>query len=89
MINRGVARWLSASEMRDYDGPIHYVSHHEVLRSDIVSTPCQIVFNSSANFQGHVLNNYWVKGHDLLNNLLGVLLDTGDNQLQLLVTSRK
>ena len=38
------------------------------------STPCRIVFNSSANYKGHILNDYFAKGPDLLNNLLEVLL---------------
>ena len=33
-----------------------------------------IVFNSSANFRGHIPNEYYTKGPDMLNNLLGVLL---------------
>ena len=36
--------------------------------------PCRIVFNSSANFRGHILNECYAKGPDMLNNLLGVLL---------------
>ena len=74
MVSRDVARKLSEEEEVKYRGPIHYISHHEVLRPDSKSTPCRIVFNSSADFRGHVLNDYWAKGPDLLNNLLGVLL---------------
>ena len=36
------------------------------------TTPICIVFNSSAPFHGHQLNDYWIKGPDLLNNLLAV-----------------
>ena len=74
MVNRGVARKLIKTELRNYKGPIHYISHHEVLKPDSKSTPVSIVFNSSANYMGHVLNEYWAKGPDLLNNILGVLL---------------
>ena len=56
IIDRGVARKLSESKIRKYDGPIHYISHHEVLKPDSTSTPCRIVFNSSAKFHGHSLN---------------------------------
>ena len=38
------------------------------------STPCQIVFNSNANFHGQVLNKYFTKGPDIMNKLFGVLL---------------
>ena len=74
MIERGVARKLSEEEQRSYVGPVHYISHHEVLKPESKSTPCRIVFNSSASFQGHVLNSYWAKGPDLLNSLLGILI---------------
>ena len=63
----------------DYDGPVHYISHHEVLKQDSVSTPCRIVFNASANFKSHVLNDYWAKGPDLLGNLLGILIKFREN----------
>ena len=53
--------------------------HHEVLRPEKKSTPIRIVFNSSANFQGHCLNDYWMKGPDLLNSLFGVILRFREN----------
>ena len=71
MIHRGVARKLSSKELEEYSGPVHYISHHEVLKPESKSTPVRIVFNSSANCMGHTLNDYWAKGPDLLNNLLG------------------
>lgn len=48
MVNRGAARKLS-EEVRDYEGPIHYIHHHEVLKPNSSSTPLRIVFNSSAS----------------------------------------
>ena len=36
--------------------------------------PVHIVFNSSSMFQGHKLNDYWMKGPDLMNNLFSVVL---------------
>ena len=63
--HRGVAKKLEAEDMK-YCGPIHYIRHHEVLKSDSTSTPCRIVFNSSAKYKGHVLNEYWAKGPDLI-----------------------
>ena len=74
MVNRGVARKLTKTELRNNKGPIHYISHHEVLKPDSKSTPVRIVFNSSEKYMGHVLNEYWAKGPDLLNNILVVLL---------------
>ena len=89
MVNRGVARKLTKSELDTYKGPIHYVSHHEVLKPDSKSTPVRIVFNSSANYMGHVLNEYWAKGPDLLNSLLGVLIRFREHEVALIGDVKK
>ena len=70
----GFSRKLSEEELNQYNGLVHYVSHHEVLRPESKSTPLRIVLNSSAVYQGHKLNDYCMKGPDLLNDLFGVLL---------------
>ena len=74
MENMKFARKLSKEEQDKYNGPVHYIPHHAVLRPDKKSTPVRIVFNSSSTFQGHVLNDYWKKGPDLLNGIFGVVL---------------
>ena len=74
MLERKVARKLSAQEIRDHDGPVYYITHHEVLKPKSVSTPYRIVFNASSNFKGHILNDYWAKGPTLINNLAGILV---------------
>ncbi|XP_068675344.1 uncharacterized protein [Montipora foliosa] len=89
MVARDVARKLSKEELNSYKGPIHYISHHEVLKPDSKSTPVRIVFNSSAKYMGHVLNEYWAKGPDLLNNLVGVLIRFRENQVALMGDIRK
>ena len=83
MGERDVARKLTEDEQKSYNGPVHYISHHEVLKPDSKSTPCRIVFNSSANFRGHVLNDYWAKGPDLLNNFLGILIRFSEKKVAL------
>ena len=74
MVQRGAARRLTEAERKEYKGPIHYIHHHEILKPESKSTPIRIVFNSSASYMGHVLNEYWAKGPDMLNNLLAVLV---------------
>ena len=75
------SRKLSEKELVEYKGPVHYISHHAVLRPKSKSTPVRIVFNSSAVFQGHRLNDYWMKGPDLLNDLFGVVLRFRENEV--------
>ena len=78
------SRRLTEKEAREYSGPVHFISRHEVLRPESKSTPVRIVFNSSAVFQGHKLNEYWMKGPDLLNDLFGVVLRFRENQVAFL-----
>ena len=74
MKDLGFSRKLTEKEINYYKGPVHYIAHHEVVRPDKKSTPVRIVFNSSARYKGHCLNDCWIKGPDLLNNMLGVIL---------------
>jgi hypothetical protein len=77
------ARQLEEKEINYYNGPIHYIAHHSVVKSQSKSTPIRIVFNSSSVYQGHCLNDYWLKGPDLLNNLFGVILRFRENKVAL------
>ena len=78
------ARKLSKEEQDKYNGPVHYISHHAVMRRDKTSTPVRIVFNSSSTFQGHALNDYWKKGPDLLNGIFGVVVRFREKEVALL-----
>ena len=79
MEDRKFSRKLTKEEIVEWNKPVHYVSHHAVVRPEKKSTPVRIVFNSSAAFKGHCLNDYWHKGPDLLNNLFGVILRFREN----------
>ena len=90
MVKRKVARKVSDNELNAYKGPVHYICHHAVVKTESKSIPVQIVFNSSANFQGHVLNDYWVKGPDaFLNNLVGIALRFRENYVGFVGDIRK
>ena len=65
---------MSTQELKDYKGPFHYISHRKVMKPDSETTPCRIVFDASATYKGHRLNDYWAKGPDMMNSLFGVLL---------------
>ncbi|XP_041467432.1 uncharacterized protein LOC121417765 [Lytechinus variegatus] len=79
----GFAKKLTAADIEKYEGPVHYIKHHAVVRPEKKSTPIRIVFNSSASYQGHRLNEYWMKGPDLLNSMVGVLLRFRENEVAL------
>ena len=74
MVKMNFCRKLSEDEVKNYKGPVHYIPYQAVIRPEKKSTPVRIVFNSSFVFQGHKLNDYWMKGPDLLNNLFGIVL---------------
>ena len=74
MSDMNFSRKLSKEELEKYKGPVHYIPHHAVIRPESKSTPVRIVFNSSSVYQGHALNDFWLKGPDLLNSLFGVIL---------------
>ena len=61
-------RKLTEKEIKEWEGPVYYVSYHGIVRPEKRSTPLRIVFNTSAPFQGHYLNDYWYKGPDLNNS---------------------
>ena len=58
MLEAKFARCVPEEELRKHKGGVHYICHHEVIKPDSVSTPCRIVFNSSKEYHGHVLNDY-------------------------------
>ena len=74
LVERGFARRLTNKEKTEYRGPVHYIPHHAVLRAESASTPIRIVFNSSSVCNGAALNDFWHKGPDLLQNIIGVIL---------------
>ena len=78
------SRKLTTDDLKEYKGPVNYIPHHAVLRPEKKSTPVRIVFNSSSVFQGHQLNDYWMKGPDLLNNLFGVSLRFREREVALI-----
>ena len=74
MLNRNVAKKLTDEEIANYKGPVYFIPHHGIYKSTSSSTSLRIVFNSSCSFMGSKINDYWAKGPDMLNSLIGVLL---------------
>ena len=81
MVQRKVARQVSEKELSDHEGPKYYITHHAVIKPSSKSTPCRIVFNSSAKYCGSSLNEFLAKGPSLLNSLLGILLRWRQNKV--------
>ena len=81
MIDRDASRKVSEEELVNYEGPKYYITHHAVIKPSSKSTPCRIVFNSSAKYCGSSLNDYLAKGPSLLNSLFGVLLRWRQNKI--------
>ena len=81
MLNRKVAREVTEEELSNYRGPQFYLAHHAVLKPESKTTPCRIVFNSSAKFMGLSLNDCLAKGPSLLNTLLGILVRFRENRI--------
>ena len=74
-ISRGIFKEILGDEMSQYKGPVFYITHHEVYKSESVSTPVRIVLNSSLkNKDGVSLNDILMKGPNSLNNLLSIQL---------------
>ena len=81
MLDRNAARQVTEEELARYMGPQFYLSHHAVMKPHSKSTPCRIVFNSSARYMGLSLNECLAKGPSLLNILLGILIRFRENQI--------
>ena len=75
------SRKLSKEELEKYMGPVHYIPHHAVIQPESKSTPVKVVFNSSSVYQGHALNDFWLKGPNLLNSLFGVILSFQEREV--------
>ena len=74
-----MARKLTKKEIKEYEGPVYYLPHHGVVNPNSSTTPLRIVCNPSMKFHGQALNDYWAKGPDLINDLLGVIVRFREN----------
>ena len=90
MVDRGVAKKLTARDIEDWSGPTFYISHLAVSSPKSASTPIRIVFNSSESYNGISLNSCLAKGPDnYLNNILGILLKWRENLVAMVADIRK
>ena len=90
MVDRGVAKKLSAEDIENWSGPTFYISHLAVTSPKSASTPIRIVFNSSESHNGISLNSCLAKGPDsYLNNILGLLLRWRENLVAMVADIRK
>ena len=73
-IDRGVVTEITEEEAKAYQGPVFYISHHEVFKPGSTSTPIRIVVNSSLKYKGLSLNDILMKGPNFLQNMFGIQL---------------
>ena len=45
MFDRQVARKITQDEINKYNAPVHYTTHHAVIKKESLTTPIIIVFN--------------------------------------------
>ena len=72
IIKCGFAEPVPESEMDSNDNDIWYIPHHGVYNKKNVDK-IRVVFDCSATFKGHSLNQHLLQGPDLTNALVGVL----------------
>ena len=80
MIRRGVVRRLTEEEIRKYEGPVFYLPHFEVVQPH-KTTKMRIVFNSSAVHFQVKLNDCWLKGPAIMNDMLDSILKFRKNYI--------
>ena len=78
-IKKGYARKLSDKEVNTISPRLNYILHHSVTNINKPNT-LRIVFNAAAKFSNTSLNQHLVKGPDLLNSLIGILLRFREGQ---------
>lgn len=73
-VKRGVFVEIEEKELDTYDGPVFYITVHEVYKESSTSTPMRLVVNSSLKYKGKCLNDILMKGPNTLNDLFTVQL---------------
>ena len=88
-INRGVITEISKQEQEEHDGPVFYLTHHEVLKNSSSSTPCRLVVNSSLKYKGTSFNDILRKGPSCLRDLFGIQLRFRKHKIALVCDLKK
>lgn len=71
---KGITRILTSGEKESWTGPVHYLAHDCIFKRTSKSTPLRLYYDPSRNYMGHILNQYWAKGPNVVGNLLAILL---------------
>ena len=78
-IKKRYARKLSDKEANTISPRTNYIPHHSVTNINKPNKLC-IVFDAPAKFSNMSLNQHLLKGPDLLNSLVGILLRFREGQ---------
>ena len=75
-IDRGVFQKVDPQEVKEYIGPVNYVTITEAFKDgEDTTTPLRLCMNSSMKYKGNSLNDLLMKGPSALNNIYSVLLN--------------
>ena len=72
MLEKGYAEPVPDEELQLQDGKVWFVPHHGIYHKK--KKKIRVVFDCSAEYEGHSLNSQLLQGPDHANNLTGVLL---------------
>ena len=87
IISKGYARKVD-DDLKDQLGRTWYLPHHGIYHPQ-KPTKIRVVFDCSASFEGHSLNDKLLQGPDLSSNLVGVLTRFRQKSLLLWQTLKK
>lgn len=81
-VSRGIFKKVSEEELRQYKGPVNYITIVEAFKPGPHSTtPLRLCMNSSLRFHGISLNDILMKGPSALNDILSVTLGFRSHQV--------
>ena len=78
-IKKGYARKLSDKEANTISPRTNYVPHHSVTKINKLNK-LRIAFDAAAKFSNTSLNQHLLKGPNILNSLIGILLRFREDQ---------
>ena len=83
-LQHGFAQQVPHEHLNNYAGPTWYLPHHAVTNPH-KSDKVKVVFDCAAKYEGTSLNDNLIRGQDLMNSLIGVLMRFRKERVALVV----